>query len=320
MDSATMKKMPVTKKKERRRRRRWHKNKLQLLSMCTIPMLLVFVFQYLPMGGLVLAFKDYRYDLGIFGSSWVGMKNFNFVLRSNDFFRIARNTIVLNALFITVGLIVAVALAIMLYDVKRRIFVKTYQTILIIPYYLSWVIVGYMTYAMLNPAYGTINSMLQMFGLNKVDWYGEPVYWPAILTIANTWKNMGINCVMYYAALMGIDHSYFEAAEIDGANKWQVTRYITIPSLVPLMTILTILSIGNIFRADFGLFYQLTRDVGALYSTTDVMDTYIYRVMRSIGDIPMSTAVGFLQSIVGFVLVLLTNYIVNRIEPDNALF
>lgn len=293
---------------------------LQLWSLCAVPMLLVFVFSYLPMGGLIIAFKDYNYEKGIFGSEWAGLKNFEFYIKSDHFLRTTRNTLVLNSLFIFVGLIVAVTVALLLFEVKRRRRVKIFQTIMISPHYLSWVIVGYMSYAFLNPQYGFINSILKMFGKEAVDWYSSPEYWPVILTIVSIWKTVGINSVIYYASLMSIDSSFFEAAQIDGANKFHITINITLPFLVPLMVILTILNIGNIFRADFGLFYQLTRDVGALYKTTDVIDTYIYRSMRTAGNMSMSAAVGFLQSVVGFVLVLLTNTIVSKINPENALF
>ncbi len=170
--------------------RKWYRNKntLQLLSMCIIPLLLLFVFNYLPMGGLVIAFKDYRYDLGIFGSDWVGLKNFDYIVRSSDFARITRNTLRLNALFIVTGTIGAVINALMLNAITKRIFIKVYQTILIIPYFLSWVIVGYMTYALLNPQYGFLNIILNSMGMESIAWYDEPGYWPAILAIVSLWK------------------------------------------------------------------------------------------------------------------------------------
>lgn len=279
-------------------------------------LVLVFIFSYIPMFGVVIAFKDFRYDKGILGSTWVGLKNFEFFFSSQDAWRITRNTLCLNAIFIVTSLIAAVVFALVLYEIKRRITIKIYQTIMILPHFLSWVIVGYMLYAFLNPEFGFLNRLLNI----KIDWYSKPEYWPSILIVVNMWKGVGMNCIMYYAALMSIDNSYFEAAALDGASKFQMTRYITIPFLVPLMTILTILHIGNIFRADFGMFYQLTRNVGALYSTTDVIDTYIFRALKNFGDIGMSSAVGLFQSFVGFVLVVTTNHIVNKIEPDNALF
>jgi len=297
-----------------------NKNTIQLYGMCAIPVLLLFIFNYIPMFGVIIAFKNYRFDKGILGSEWVGLKNIEFLLKSNDFVRIVRNTLVLNTIFIIAGLVAAVALAILMFEIKKRFLIKIYQTILVIPNFLSWVIVGYMAYAFLNPQYGLINVTLQKLGISGMQWYSNASYWPFILTIASIWKGVGMGAVMYYASLMGIDREYFEAAEIDGARKIDTIRYITIPFLIPLMTILTILSIGNIFRADFGLFYQLTRDVGALYPTTDVIDTYVYRAMKVLGDMSMSSAVGVLQSVVGFILVILTNYIAGKIEPENTLF
>ncbi len=296
------------------------KNKVELYSMCIIPVLLLFVFCYIPMFGVVIAFKDYRFDLGIFGSKWVGFKNFEFLFQSQDFVRIVRNTLGLNALFIVLGLIFAVTFALLMFELRSRRAVKVYQTVYMIPNYLSWVIVGYMSYALLNPKYGFVNQILRIFGSDGVDWYSQPMYWPAILATASVWKSLGVNTIIYYASLMGMNEEYVEAAKIDGATKLQCTWHIVLPHLFPLMTIMTILSIGNIFRADFGLFYQLTRDIGALYPTTDVLDTYIYRVMKTIGDLSMSSAVGLLQSTVGFVLIVLTNYIVNKIDPERALF
>ena len=208
----------------------------------------------------------------------------------------------------------------MLFDVKSRTAIKTYQSCLITPNFISWVVVGYIAYIFLNPEYGTINKFLTKIGLPAVQWYNSPKLWPGILTVVSVWKGVGMNTVMYYAALMGIDSQIFEAAELDGANKLQKIWNITIPSLIPIITILFILSIGNIFRADFGLFYQVTRDVGALYETTDVLDTYIFRTMNEIGDMSISSAVGLLQSVVGFIFVVTVNKIVGKIDPERSLF
>lgn len=295
------------------------KDQLWLWGLCLIPMLLLLIFNYIPMFGLIIAFKDYRFNKGIFGSEWVGLKNFEFFFKSDDFFRIVRNTLVLNGVFIIVGLIFAVGIALILYEINSKKAIKIYQTSIIIPHYLSWVIVAYISYTLLNPQYGIINQILVSLGMEKISWYEEAGYWPVILTIANTWKHMGMNSVIYFATLVGIDNTYFEAAAIDGASRWQIIKNIKLPFLIPIMSIMTILNIGNIFRADFGLFYQLPRDVGALYPTTDVVDTYIYRVMRSVGDMSMSAAVGFLQSVVGLILILVTNYVAGKIDDQNAL-
>ncbi len=292
----------------------------QLASLCIIPALLVFVFSYLPMGGIIIAFKNYKYNDGIFGSKWCGFDNFKFFFESKDFLNITFNTLYMNFLFIVFGTFMAVLLAILLYHVTNRICVKAYQTILITPHFLSWVIVGYMVFALLSNEYGFINRILSIFNVKPVDWYAEPEAWPVILTIVNVWKNVGMDSVIYYAALMGISSELYEAASIDGAGRLKQTIHITLPSISSLIVMLTILKIGNIFRADFGLFYQVPRDVGALYSTTDVMDTYIFRTMRELGNMGMSSAAGLLQSVVGFVLVMLTNWLSKKFSPDAALF
>lgn len=294
--------------------------KLPLYLMCAIPLLHVFIFSYLPMFGVTIAFKDYRFDKGIFGSEWVGFKNFEFLIKSNDFARITRNTLCLNFTFIIINLICAVSVALLFYYIGRKTLLKAYQTTLIVPHYMSWVVVGYMAYAFLNPQYGFINGTLSKLGLKGIDWYSKPEYWPVILALFSVWKNVGLNAVTYYASLMGIDVSLIEAAKVDGATEFQVSRYIIIPHLRRLMIILTLLAVGGIFRSDFGMFYQLTRDVGALYPTTDVIDTYVYRVMKSVGDMSMSSAVGLLQSFVGFITIVTVNLIVKKIDPESSLF
>ena len=292
----------------------------QMYSLCAIPLILVFIFSYLPMGGLIIAFKDYRYADGIFGSKWVWFDNFKFFLTSNDFLRLVRNTVGLNVIFIIVNMAAAVGLAILLFELKSRNATKVYQTVLITPHFLSWVIVSYMVYAFLQPQSGMLNQLLTTLGMKPVDWYGTPGAWPFILTIANVWKHIGMDSVLYYAALMGIDQSLFEAAEVDGAKKWHINFYIIIPSIVPIIVMLLIRSVAGIFRADFGLFYQLTRDVSVLYPVTDVLDTYIFRAMRKIGDMGMSSAAGFMQSLVGFILVNITNWIARKADEELALF
>ena len=257
---------------------------------------------------------------GIFGSDWVGLDNFKFFVQSNEFLKITWNTLSMNFLFIVFGSLAALLVAIMLFELKNRLSIKIFQTVLITPHFLSWVVVAYMAYGILHPSFGYLNSLLGCFGIAHVDWYAKPNAWPVILTIASIWKSVGMDSVIYYAALMGVDICLFEAAEIDGATRWQRTKYIIIPSLTNLITILTILKIGNIIRADFGLFYQIPRDVGALYATTDVIDTYIFRTMRVVGNMGMSSAVGLLQSVVGFVLVVFTNWCARKVDEDRALF
>lgn len=293
---------------------------MKLWSFCIIPILLIVVFCYIPMVGIIIAFKDYRYDKGIFGSPWVGFNNFKFFFESNEFFRITWNTLSMNLIFIVVGIACAVLVAVMLFEIRSRLKVKTFHTILITPHFVSWVIVAYVVYGFLNPEYGLVNQFLTSIGMEKIQFYSIPGVWPVILLISFIWKHVGMDSVLYYATLMGIDESLFEAAALDGATEIQKARYITIPSLIPIITLLAIMKIGGIFRADFGLFYQVPRNVGALYETTDVIDTYIFRNLRTLGNIGMSSAVGLLQSVVGFVLVLLTNYLSKKVDPDGGLF
>ncbi|MBQ4109993.1 MAG: sugar ABC transporter permease [Clostridia bacterium] len=288
--------------------------------MCALPVLLIFIFNYIPMAGLVLAFKNFRYDKGMFGSPWAGIDNFRFFFESDSFIKITRNTLGLNALFIFLIIVCSVALAVTLFRINSRRATKVYQTVLITPHFVSWVVAAYIVYALLNPQYGLINHLLVKFGIEPIDWYAMPKAWPAILSIAYIWKHIGLDSVIYYAALMGMDSSLIEAASVDGATRWQQTRFVIIPQLTVLIVIQTILKIGGIFRADFGMFYQLTRDVGMLYETTDVIDTFIFRTMRVVGNMGMSSAVGFLQSVVGFVLVMVTNYVSKKIDEDYGLF
>lgn len=290
------------------------------LAMCALPMLIVFVFNYLPMFGAIIAFKDYKYNLGILGSPWVGFENFKFFFESDVFFRITWNTLKFNLIFIIGSTVCAILIALFLYQISGRGRTKVFQTILITPHFMSWVVAASMAYAILQPAGGFLNTILTSMGLKAVNWYGEPKAWTPILTIAYLWKTVGMDSIMYYAALMGIDSTYFEAASIDGAGRFKTMRSIILPCLIPLVLTLTILKVGNIFRADFGLFYQLPRNVGTLYEATDVVDTYIYRSMREVGDMGMSSAIGLLQSVVGFVMVMMTNKISKKIDADSGLF
>lgn len=302
-----------------------HSNKIkgnlwQVYALAAIPLILLFIFNYIPMFGIIIAFKDYRYDTGIFGSEWIGLDNFKVFLNSRDCLNVTINTLSLNLLFIAIGIFAAVIVAVLLYELTSRKATKVYQTIFITPHFLSWVIVGSMVYAILHPSSGLLNSIIRAFGGENIDWYATPKAWPAILAIASVWKNVGMDSVLYYASLMSIDSALFEAAELDGANRMQKNRYIIFPHLTSLIVMLTILKIGGIFRADFGLFYQLTRDSGALYDATDVMDTYIFRTMRVVGDYGLSGAMGLIQSVVGMCLVLVVNFITNKIDSDSALF
>ena len=314
--------MKLLKTGEMSRKKAWYKDKnyLQLLAMAAIPVLCVFIFSYLPMFGIIIAFKDYKYNLGILGSEWIGFKHFEGFVTSNDFWILVRNTLYSNTLFIFFGTAFAIFIAIMLYSVTSRLKTKIFQTIMIIPNFISWVLVAFLVYIFLSPTSGLLNKFMAIFGMEGVDWYSIPEIWPGILTIVFVWKNFGMDSVIYYAALMGIDNSVIEAASIDGASKSQINRYVVIPSIRPLIMVLVILKIGNIFRGDFGLFYNVTRDVGILYETTDVLDTYIYRMVREVGSMSISSAAGLLQSVVGFVLVVVTNKVSKLVDPDGGLF
>ncbi|WEK56283.1 MAG: ABC transporter permease subunit [Candidatus Cohnella colombiensis] len=283
------------------------------------------LFSYLPMVGTIIAFKQYRYHrdgfwASIMNSQWIGFDNFKFLFLTNDAYIITRNTVLYNLVFIVAGLVLAVGMAIVLVEITNKRLSKIYQTGMFLPYFLSWVIVGYFVFSFLSLDKGVLNQILGWFGVDAINWYSEKKYWPYFLVLISLWKAIGYNSVVYLAAIMGMDKSLYEAAMIDGANKWQQIKNITIPLLTPLMTIMTLLAIGRIFYADFGLFYQVPRDSGTLYSVTNVIDTYVYRGLKMTGEIGMSTAAGLYQSVVGFVLVITSNYIVRKFNKDNALF
>lgn len=302
-------------KKQRSARNILHKDNINLTIMLIPTIVLIFLFCYLPMFGLVIAFKNYRYNLGILGSDWAGFENFKYFFSSQDAWILVRNTIGYNIIFIIANIVSGVGVALLFYEVKSRTCLKYYQTTMLFPHFMSWIIVGFIVYAFLDPSYGVLNKS---FGID-INWYTKPAYWPAILVFANTWKSIGMNSIYYYAALMSIDPTLFEAARIDGATSWQITRYIKIPELRRIIAIMIILATGSIFKGDFGLFYQLPMDVGALYPVTDVIDTYLYRGLRS-GDVGVTTAVGLFQSVVGLATVLLSNYIVKKIDEDSSMF
>ncbi len=293
---------------------------IQLFLLALPAILLLVVFAYIPMAGIIIAFKQFNVSKGIFGSPWIGFKNFEFFFRTADAWRTIKNTLGMNFLIMATSLVANIAFALLCFNLRRKMAIKAYQTITIIPSFLSWVVVGYLVYALLKPTGGILNQIIVAFGGDAVKWYSEPSKWPVILVLVSLWHGVGNGSLFYFASLMTIEEDYFEAASLDGANKLQEFRYIILPHLVPLIIIMQILAIGRIFRADFGLFFNVTRDSGMLYPTTDVIDTYIYRALFAIGNIGMSAAVGLFQSVVGFVLIIFTNWTVKRIEPDNALF
>lgn len=284
-----------------------------------------FLFSYLPMPGAIIAFKDYRFSndgflASIIQSDWVGLKNFEFLFKTEDAYIIVRNTLLYNSVFIILGTTLSVFVAIVIHEISNKKLAKLYQTGMFLPHFLSWVIVSYFVFSFLSVDKGVFNQVLTSFGADPVYWYSEIKNWPYILTFVHLWKGVGYGSVIYLAAVVGIDKSYFEAAMIDGASKWQQIWKITLPMIKPIIIIMFILAIGGIFRADFGLFYQVPRDTGSLYPVTNVIDTFVYRGLKVTGNIGMSTAAGLYQAVVGFVLVLVTNFIVRKINKEQALF
>lgn len=296
------------------------------LFMIALPGLIwLFVFRYLPMFGIIVAFKRFRIHRGgfivsLFKSKWIGFKNFSFLFNSSDAFVITRNVLGYNIAWLVINLVLAVTLAIILNELRSKKITKIYQTSMIFPHFISWVIAGYFVWAFLSTDMGFINRVLMRIGAEPIMWYTEKKYWPFILTIMNVWKHVGYSAIFYLAAICGIDPQYYEAAKIDGAKKIQQIWYITLPMLAPVMIILTLLAIGRIFYADFGLFYHIPRESGPLLPVTNVIDTYVYRGVRHAGEIGLTSAAGFYQSTVGFILVMVSNMVIKKISPDNALF
>ncbi|MDF2925493.1 MAG: sugar transporter permease [Paenibacillaceae bacterium] len=276
---------------------------------------------YLPMIGTVIAFKSINYVEGIWASPWVGLENFKFLFKTTDAWVITRNTILYNLLFIVLTTTLAVLFAVMLNELRNRFAAKFYQTVMFLPYFLSMVVVAYLGFSMLSEEYGFINkAILEPLGAKAIAWYGEPKYWPFILPLVHVWKSIGYSSVLYLAAIIGIDQEYYEAALIDGATKWQRITRITIPMIKPVIIIMTLLAVGKILNADFGLFYQVPLDAGALYPTTNVIDTYVYRALLQFSDIGMSSAAGLYQAVVGFFVVLGANGLVSKYSKEHALF
>lgn len=281
----------------------------------------LFVNNYIPMSGLVLAFKNYNVRDGIYKSPWVGLKNFTYLFSTKDAWLITRNTILYNVVFILLGTVCAIGVAVILNDIVSKRRKKVYQTIILLPYMISMVVVAYLVNAFLASDVGFINNyIMKPLGLNPISFYAETKYWPFILTFINLWKGVGYSCIMYIANLSGIDPGYYEAASLDGATRWQRFTNITLPCLKPTIITLTILSIGKMFYSDFGLFYQVPMQSGALFNVTQTIDTYVFYGLMNNGNVGMSAAAGFYQSIVGFILVLGTNMLVRKYSEENAMF
>lgn len=276
---------------------------------------------YIPMTGIVVAFKQYNIRGGLYHSPNIGLKNFEFLFKTNDAWIIIRNTLLYNLAFIVIGTVFAIITAILLNEVKSKASKQIHQTVILIPFLISMVVVSYLVFAFLSDGNGFLNkTVLPAMGKEAISWYNSPQYWPFFLIFLNLWKGLGYNSILYYSTICGIDYSLYEAAVVDGANRWQRIRNITLPSLRPTIIILTLMSLGNIFRSDFGLFYQVPMNSGALINVTNTIDTYVYRGLTQSNNIGMSAAAGFYQSVVGFVLVFAANTIVRRINSESALF
>ncbi len=280
-----------------------------------------FINNYIPMGGLILAFEKYTVRGGIFGSEKVGLNNFKFLFSNADAWIMTRNTILYNVAFIILGTVTSILVAYLLHELKSNMSRKVYQTIILFPGLLSIIIVSYLANALLAGDTGYINMhILQPLGLEKISFYSEQKWWPFILTFIHLWQITGTNCILYLANMSAIDPGLYEAASLDGANRLNIFNKITLPCLIPTIITLTILSVGKIFNSDFGLFYQVPMNSGALIDVTQTIDTYVYRGLMNTANMGMSAAACFYQSVVGFVLVMITNSIVKKMSSENAMF
>ena len=291
------------------------------LYLMVLPGVVIFLlFNYLPMAGIQVAFRRFNFRGGLFRSEWVGLENFRFFLTSPRVARVVWNTLFLNISFIVVHTVLQVAGALMLNELRTGWFKKLAQSLTFLPYFVSWIIVSVFVYNLLNFEYGALNNLLATMGLEPVAFYSRPELWPVILILIDSWKWIGFGIIIYLATLSSISPEYYEAATIDGASRWQQTWRITIPMLIPTISILSLLALGRVLNADFGMFYGIIGDNSVLFPTTDVVDTFVFRALRVLGDIGMASAVGFLQSIVGFLMVLGSNLLARRLNPEGALF
>lgn len=297
------------------------KNRHTALYLMALPGVAYFlVFHYIPMTGLVLAFKEFRAALGIFGSPWVGFKNFRFLVISGALGRVTFNTLLYNLVFFFSNDVLAVITAIFISEMTRRMHQKVYQSILFLPYFLSYVILGVFAYNLMNYESGVITSVLRSFGAEPIDFYNLPRLWYAIIPAFNIWKWIGYTSIIYMAAIVGIDQEQFEAARIDGASTWQRVRHIIVPAIIPTFTILFLFRVGQMMRGQFDLFYNLIGNNSPLYPTTDVIDTFVFRALVNNFDIGIGSATGMFQSVFGLILILVVNAFVRKINRENALF
>lgn len=284
-------------------------------------LLYLLINNYLPMFGITIAFKKIDFSKGIFGSDWCGFDNFKFLFLTKDAWVITRNTVLYNVAFFILGTICSVFLAILINEITKKMASKIYQTVILLPYLMSWVVVSYLAFAFLSADTGFFNkTLLPMLGQESVNWYSDKTYWPIILIIVYLWKSIGYSMIIYLSGIVGISQDYYEAAKIDGATKWKQIRYVTLPLIKPTVITMFILSVGQIFRSDFGLFYQVTKNSGTLYNYTRTIDVYVYQALMKNSDYSMSSAASVLQSVVGFVLIILANQIVKKYQKESAIF
>lgn len=291
-----------------------------LLLMCIPAVVFFFMFNYMPLPGIYVAFVKYNYRDGIFGSQFIGLDNFKFLATSGELWNLTKNTILYNLAFIILGNALAVFVAILLNELQSKMFKKVSQTILFLPYFISQVLVGLLVFNLLNYDTGFVNGVLSSLGLEKWQPYSDPNVWPVLMVVIYLWQQTGYNSVVYFASIMGIDGEMMEAAKVDGANGFQRIRYIILPSLKPTIVILLLFALGGIVKGNFGLFYNIVGTNPILYPTTDIIETYVYRATMTNFNFSTASAVGFYQSVVGFVIVMTVNYIVKKIEPDYSLF
>lgn len=296
------------------------KDSKTLLLMCLPAIVFFVVFSYCPLPGVYIAFTNYNFREGIFGSPFVGFKNFEFLVKSGELWHLTKNTILYNLAFIIIGNIFQITLAVMLNEIRSKWFKKVSQTIMFLPYFISAVLIGAIAFNILNYDTGALNTAVKAFGGNPLKIYSNAGIWPFIIIFCQLWQSTGYGSVVYFASICGIDSSMIEAAEVDGASSWQRIRYIILPSLKPTFVILLLFSLGGIMRGNFGLFWNLVGNNSQLFSSTDIIETAVYRMMMSQNNFSTSSAVGLYQSVFGFALVMVSNWIVKRIDPDYALF
>lgn len=293
-----------------------------VLYLFMLPAVAFFIcFSYMPMFGVLIAFKEVDYSLGILRSPWIGLKNFTYLFSTPDALLITRNTILYNLAFIIIGTTFTIFVSLLINEITKSFAKKVCQGILFLPHFISWVIAGYMFYVFLSPQYGYLNkNILEPLGIGDIQWYTTTKYWPYILVLAHMWKNTGYGTIVYLAGMTAIDSDLYEAAVIDGATKLQQAMHVTLPCLKPTIVVNMIMALGAIFSTDFGLFYFTTRNSAALYPVTQVIGMYTYRALRELGDLGMSSAASLYQAAVGFVLVAFSNHIVKKVNSDMSLY